>query len=130
MLEFVQWIQAQPWYEDTTIVITGDHCSMDKGYFSRNVDEDYQRMVYNCIINPAEESDNTKNRQYCAMDLFPTTLSALGVEIEGDRLGLGTDLFSDTPTLSEEMGFERFNSEVAKSSDFYKETFYTAKDPS
>ena len=130
VLEFVQWIQAQPWYEDTTIVITGDHCSMDKGYFSRNVDEDYQRMVYNCIINPAEESDNTKNRQYCAMDLFPTTLSALGVEIEGDRLGLGTDLFSDTPTLSEEMGFERFNSEVAKSSDFYKETFYTAKDPS
>ena len=126
VLEFLQWMQQQPWYENTTVVITGDHCSMDKGYFSRNVDEDYQRMVYNVIINAPVTSDNTKNREYCAMDLFPTTLAAMGCEIEGDRLGLGTNLFSDT--LAEEMGFADFNAELAKASTYYTENFYYSKE--
>ena len=127
VLAFLQWLQQQPFYENTTVVITGDHCSMDKGYFSRNVDEDYGRMVYNVIINAPVESDNTKNRDYCAIDLFPTTLAALGCQIEGDRLGLGTNLFSATPTLAEEMGFEKFNAELAQSSNYYSDNFYYSK---
>lgn len=126
VLEFLQWLQEQPYYENTTVIITGDHCSMDKGYFSRNVDEDYQRMVYSVILNAPVSTEHTKNRAYCAMDLFPTTLAALGCQISGDRLGLGTNLYSDTPTLIEEMGFDRFNGELAKSSDYYKEHFYSA----
>ena len=38
------------------------------------------------------------------MDLFPTTLSSMGVEIEGNKLGLGTDLFSNEETLMEKLG--------------------------
>ncbi|MBR7178947.1 MAG: LTA synthase family protein [Oscillospiraceae bacterium] len=124
VLEFVEWLKAQPFYENTTVIITGDHLSMDNGYFQRNVDEDYDRMVYNCILNAPVTTDNTKNREYCAVDLFPTTLAALGCTIEGDRLGLGTNLYSDTPTLAEEWGFDRFNSELSKSSDFYIEHFH------
>ena len=55
------------------------------------------------------------------MDYFPTTLAAMGVKIEGDRLGLGTNLFSDKPTLLEEMGWEKFNAELARRSIFYDE---------
>ena len=127
VLEFLEWMQAQPWWENTTVVITGDHCSMDKGYFSRNVEEDYNRMIYNVIINAPVTSGNTKNRHYCAMDLFPTTLAALGCEIEGDRLGLGTNLFSDTPTLAEQFGFDSFNDKLSQSSDFYTSHFYEPK---
>ena len=127
VLAFLQWLQEQPFYENTTVVITGDHCSMDQGYFERNVDEDYQRMIYNVIINSPVSSDNTKNRQYCAMDLFPTTLAALGCTIEGDRLGLGTNLFSDLPTLAEKYGFARFDDLLSQSSDYYAEHFYTEK---
>ena len=127
VLEFLEWMQAQPWWDNTTVVITGDHRSMDKGYFDRNVDEDYERMVYNVIINAPVDSDNTKNRTYCAMDLFPTTLAALGCEIEGDRLGLGTNLYSDTPTLAEAMGFEQFNDALSQSSIYYGEHFYEPK---
>ena len=127
VLEFLEWMQAQPWWDSTTVVITGDHRSMDKGYFSRNVDEDYNRMIYNVIINAPIASDNTKNRSYCAMDLFPTTLAALGCQIEGDRLGLGTNLYSDTPTLAEQMGFEQFNDALSQSSDFYATHFYEPK---
>ena len=127
VLAFLQWLQEQPFYENTTVIITGDHCSMDQGYFERNVDEDYQRMIYNVIINAPVSSDNTKNRQYCAMDLFPTTLAALGCTIEGDRLGLGTNLFSDLPTLAEKYGFARFDDLLSQSSDYYAEHFYTEK---
>lgn len=122
--EFVDWIQDQEFYEDTTIIIVGDHESMDNGYFERNVDEDYQRLLYNCFINADAETDNVTNRKFAGVDLFPTTLAALGCEIEGDRLGLGTNLFSDIPTLSEKMGFFHFDSELAKASDYYTENFH------
>lgn len=124
VLDFVNWLKEQPFWENTTVVITGDHLSMDNGYFQRNVDEDYQRMVYNCILNAAVTTENTKNRQYAAVDLFPTTLAALGCTIDGNRLGLGTNLFSNIPTLTEKWGFDRFNSELSKASEYYVNNFH------
>ena len=125
VLEFVNWLKAQPFWDNTTVVITGDHLSMDNGYFQRNVDEGYDRMVYNCILNSPVTPGSTKNREYCAVDLFPTTLAALGCTIEGNRLGLGTNLFSSVPTLAEKWGYARFNSELGKASDYYVNNFHT-----
>ena len=122
--EFVEWIKAQPFYENTTVIIVGDHESMDNGYFQRMVDEDYQRLMYNCFINSAVSTQRVHNRQWTAMDLFPTTLASLGATIEGDRLGLGTNLFSNHITLCEKYGFEDFNDELGKASDYYEENFW------
>ncbi len=126
VLSFINWLKEQPFYENTTVVITGDHLSMDNGYFQRNVDPAYDRMVYNCILNAPISATNTKNREYCSVDLFPTTLAALGCTIEGNRLGLGVNLFSALPTLAERWGFARFDSELAKTSDYYSAHFFTA----
>lgn len=123
--EFVAWIQQQPFYENTTVIVTGDHCSMDKGYFSRNVDDSYIRHIYNCFINSAAEPFRTENRHFSALDMFPTTLAAMGCTIEGDRLGLGVNLFSTQPTLMERMGYAGFYSELATKSDYY-DRFYAA----
>ena len=123
---FVAWLQEQPFYENTTIIITGDHCSMDNGYFSRNVDEGYTRHIYNCFINSAVDATYTQNRSFSALDMFPTTLAAMGCTIEGDRLGLGTNLFSATPTLIEKQGYVTFWNELAKASDYYNR-FYEEK---
>ena len=122
--EFVQWIQEQDFYENTTIIIVGDHESMDNGYFERMVDDDYQRLLYNCFINTPTAAKNVTNRQFAAVDLFPTTLAAIGCTIEGDRLGLGTNLFSNVATLTERMGFENFSNELAKASSYYEEHFW------
>ena len=127
-MDFVRWLQAQPFWDNTTVVITGDHHSMDRGYFDRNVPAAYPRMVYNCILNAPVETDNLKNRDYCAIDLFPTTLAVLGCEIEGNRLGLGTNLYSNRPTLAEEMGFAAFNRALGQSSSYYEEHFYSDAD--
>lgn len=121
--EFVKWCEKQPWYENTTIVISGDHPTMDKN-FCDDVREDYQRKVYTTIINPAVQvEDPDRVREFSTFDHFPTTLAALGCEIDGNRLGLGTNLFSSEDTLLEKYGYEDFNRELKYRSDFMKKLF-------
>ena len=118
--KFVRWIQKQPFYKDTTIVLTGDHLSMDKKFF-KDFDPAYHRTTFNLILNGDSQYKNPKttNRQYAAFDYYPTILSSMGVKIEGDRLGLGTDLMSDKETLLERDGLEKFDSELERRSPFY-----------
>lgn len=130
--DFVKWIQEQPFYENTTIVIAGDHCSMDpefyKGFAYDKHHGTVDRKVYNAIINPAIDPVQEKNRKFVTMDLFPTTLAAMGVNIEGNRLGLGTNLFSKEKTLAERFGYSYMFEELDKKSAFYnKELLYYEK---
>ena len=69
------------------------------------------------------EPENETNRQFGTFDMFPTTLAALNVEIEGDRLGLGTNLFSAQETLTETYGYDVLNEELQKKSVFYNTKF-------
>ncbi len=124
VLEFVQWLQQQDFYENTTIVLAGDHPTMDGEYITSIAAKDDARRMYNCIINPASQPVREKNREFSTLDLFPTTLGALGCVIDGDRLGLGTNLFSETPTLAEQMGAEAFRLEVSKASNYYTSHFF------
>lgn len=120
--EFIQWIQQQPFYENTTIVLSGDHLTMDPN-FMKETNEDYVRTIYNCIINAPLQPVQEKNREFGTFDMFPTTLAAMGVTFEGDRLGLGTNLFSETKTLTEQYGFDMVNTELLKNSSFYNKKF-------
>lgn len=115
--DFIHWIQRQDFYENTTIVICGDHPTMDTD-FCQDIDSDYDRRVYTCIINSAVDPELEEGRIYSTFDMFPTTLASLGIDIEGDRLGLGTNLFSKEPTLTELYGINYENTELAKRSEF------------
>ncbi len=121
--EFISWLRQQPFYENTTVVLSGDHLTMDPE-FLKDIDENYVRTVYNCIINAPVEPSWEKERQFGTFDMFPTTLAALGVQIEGDRLGLGTNLFGDIQTLTEQYGYEALNEELQKKSPFYETRFF------
>ncbi|MBQ7715238.1 MAG: LTA synthase family protein [Clostridia bacterium] len=120
--DFVEWLRQQDFYENTVVIISGDHPRMDT-----NLVEDvdfYDRTVYNCILNTdTVPAGKTTERVFTPMDMFPTILEAMGFDVEGDRLGLGTSLFSTLPTLAEEMGYDAFNAEVSKYSPYYVETF-------
>ena len=124
---FIEWIQAQPFYENTTVVIVGDHLTMDSDFFD-NDNPNYQRTVYNAFLNTTQTASRVTDRQATALDLFPTTLAALNVTIEGERLGLGTNLFSAKPTLAEELGFDSFYTELTKRSTFYAEKLMQGTD--
>lgn len=118
--EFVMWLKQQDFYGDTTIILSGDHITMDADYCN-GVDPSYERRTYTNIINPAVKPVNDRHREYTTFDLFPTTLAAMGATINGNRLGLGTNLFSDSPTLYERFGRETLEAELTKDSRFFKE---------
>lgn len=126
LADFLAWCREQPFYENTTIVVTGDHEGKQE-FFYRNMlgdehaEERIGRYAYNAFINAAAEPVNEENRLFTTLDYFPTTLASLGVAIEGDRLGLGTNLFSDRQTLSEQYGEELVLGELEKKSVFYDE---------
>ncbi|MBS7577287.1 MULTISPECIES: LTA synthase family protein [unclassified Enterococcus] len=123
--EFIAWCQTQPWYENTTIVLSGDHLTMDQKY-SKSVPDTSTRTVFNLYINSSIQTDYAKNRLYSNLDTFPTTLASLGVEIEGNRLGLGTNLFSGEPTLIEQNSLKTVTDELEKRSVFYNNNILTA----
>lgn len=127
LYELLSWIKEQPFYADTTIVLSGDHLTMD-ATFSENVSEDYERTVFNMVINSPIAATSEKNRNFTTLDFFPTTLAALGVEIEGDRLGLGTNLFSSEETISEKKGFDYLTDELSMRSKFYQEDILKGSD--
>ena len=114
--DFVNWIKKQDFYENTTIVISGDHPTMDRD-FCDHVPKSYQRKVYTVFLNSAAKRKDRNKREYSTFDYFPTTLAAMGVEIPGNRLGLGTNLFSGESTLTEKFGKEE-KKELEERSDF------------
>ena len=112
---FVQWLQQQDFYENTTIILCGDHPTMDSDY-CEDIDSGYTRKTYTAYINAAAQKETETRRDFTTFDQFPTTLAALGVQIEGNRLGLGTNLFSSEPTLTERFGRETEERELKKNS--------------
>ncbi len=124
-VKFIRWIQQQPFYENTTIVLIGDHLSMDQKFFE-NFDPNYRRTTFNLILNPAPNvadipEERLHNRQWANFDMFPTLLASIGVEIEGEHLGIGTNLFSGEQTLFERDGRDFVNEELENRSNFYNE---------
>ena len=122
--DFITWIEQQDFYKNTTIIIVGDHLSMDTDYFK---EKNYVRTTYNVIINSKTPAIKTTNRSYSSLDMFPTTLAALGANISGNRLALGTNLYSKEKTLIEEYGYNYVFKELNKRSSFYNNNILAYK---
>lgn len=114
---FIEWIKNQDFYENTTIVLIGDHLTMQSGYYVDH--KGYTRTIYNAFINTPIKTEFNKNREFSSLDMYPTILASLGATIEGDQLGFGINLFSGKETLIESLGKTKFNYELMKKSDYY-----------
>ncbi|MBE5998377.1 MAG: LTA synthase family protein [Sarcina sp.] len=118
---FIDWIRQQDFYENTTIVLNGDHLTMDSDFCAR-VPSTYDRRTYTAYINAAcTPEDPSRERQYTTLDNLPTTLAAMGVDIDGDRLGLGTNLFGTEDTLLETCGEKELTALLSKKSSFMQD---------
>ncbi|HPF83386.1 MAG TPA: LTA synthase family protein [Bacilli bacterium] len=124
---FINWIKEQDFYNNTTIIIAGDHLTMATTDIVKS-DNNYTRTTFNTIINSPIEAANSQNRLFSNIDMFPTTLASLGVKIDGNKLALGINLFSNEKTIIEEYGYEKVNNELSKKSNFYNSNFLYYKD--
>lgn len=138
---FLDWAKKQSWYDDTLIVLVGDHLFMtgdNTDFFKDEKNDDEaalenaspflrphnERRWINIFINAepvaAAASDIFHDRNFSSFDIFPTVISALGCEIKGNRLGLGTDLFSGEKTLVERYKLEYINHELTRKNIQYQ----------
>ena len=134
--EFLRWAREQDWYEDTTIVIVGDHPWQDApNDFTENfTSQSRDREIYNVILNACApmRGEGIVLSGWSSMDMAPTILHAMGIDFRSQlqsgawsssRMGLGTSLFSGEPNLLSRYGLEMHNEELSKPSDFYDSLF-------
>jgi phosphoglycerol transferase len=117
--DFVEWCMAQDFYENTTIIILGDHLFTESGLFS--IKKETERYPLNVFINSRLESAFIKNRNFSHFDIFPTILDAIGVEYNSKGLGLGRSMSQGEETLLEQLGMRNIN--TGQKSRMY-ESFY------
>ena len=118
--QFVDWIKQQSFYKDSVVVIVGDHLAMNNRFT-----EDMDRKPINIFMNSPRKATHLKNRTFTPFDIYPTIIESMGIDIEGHRLGLGTSLYSTTPTLTEEkMTVQEMDINVRKKSKLYDYLVY------
>lgn len=108
--KFLDSLKSKPFYKNTSIVIFGDHLFMG----TRLVKGFPNRKWIDIFINPSKKPISEENRAFSDIDMFPTILSSMNFDIERNRLGFGTDLFSDKKTLVESIGLNNLNAELGK----------------
>ena len=89
--------------------------------FCENIESDYERKVYTAYLNSPVKVETASKREYTTFDMFPTTVASLGAVIEGDQLGLGTNLFSSKQTLIERFGIPTMKNEIGRKSKLMEE---------
>ena len=128
--ELIAWMKKQAWWENTTVVITGDHNYLDapKNNFIAEASPLYkkteaQRKCLDIFVQSVKKcsQDVCKNRQFSSYDMFPTMLESIGCEIEGGALAFGRSLYSGKKTLVEQYGVQKCNEELMKRTTQYEE---------
>ncbi len=125
--DLLDWIRKQPFYNNTTIVLIGDHPLNDNMNYYDEIPDNYQRKVFFIIINASEKASKQElyhRREFSTLDAFPTILQALGFEGEIKKLGLGRNLFYNQKTLIEKYGLAELNLELKKRSRYYEKNLY------
>lgn len=123
--DFLSWLQKQNFYDNTTVIIMGDHLlmSQDMGPVKLPPPKADQRDIYNVIINPVVKPDYpeelTHKRAFASFDMAPTILESIGAKLPERRFGMGSSLFSSQPTLLEKYGVEKYQAEINKRSKLY-----------
>jgi phosphoglycerol transferase len=94
---------------DTVFVILSDHLSHDRHLQHWLVQKDRRNTAL--ILGPSR-AGTVINKHGSMIDIFPTLLDYLGLLAPGGKAGLGVSLFSDQPTLVEELGIPRLNDQL------------------
>lgn len=127
LYNLIQWCKTQKWYNNTLIVIHTDHVSRHKCLKNLASQLNIERRAFNLMINAIHNEVNHTYREYSSFDLYPTILSAAGIKVKGDKLGVGINLFSSQKTFLERMGSNDFEYELQATTTWYN-THYLGMD--
>jgi phosphoglycerol transferase len=89
--DFVSFAAARGYLKDTQIVVIGDHLAKSNP-LSSTLQEVPGRHIFNLFLSDGMPPRNTDD--IMPFDLFPSIVQLLGIEVPGDRLGLGYTAFA------------------------------------
>lgn len=97
----VAFIQTNVDMDNTLLVLLSDHLAHDNnvtGQLNRFERRNTAMFIGTGLVPQVISKEGSM------LDIFPTLLDVLGVEMHGHRAGLGVSLFSDNPTLLAQFG--------------------------
>ena len=121
--EFIDWLKKSPYWENTTVVIIGDHLLPSRiktiGYPKRG--------IYNAFLNLPDGLKIDRQKFFSTYDIAPSLLESLGIKLSPRVFGLGRSIFAEDITLVEKLGVQDFKIMLRKKSDIY-DSFNKPKD--
>ncbi len=112
--DFMDWAAKQEFYNNTTVVVVGDHLRM-------GTESNDTHKIYNAFYNLPEDLANGLNvqRTFNQIDMFPTILEIMGYELPERKAGMGVSLFAGAKTLAEEFSLPEQNDIFEKIDKYY-----------
>jgi phosphoglycerol transferase len=93
--EFINWVKEQDFYEDTVLIVLGDHYFMSAELSDTKLnDKNYTITIYNVFLNTKMDISK-KTRLFSTMDLAPTIIESIGFSLPENKFGLGVSLFCE-----------------------------------
>ena len=116
--EFIEWFKTSEYWDNTTVVIVGDHLMATR---MKGLEKDRNRGIYNVFLNLPKGLEIKKDKVFSTYDLAPSIIEALGGEINPRGFGLGRSMFSDDKTLMEDIGRQQFRTRLMQKTLMYEE---------
>jgi phosphoglycerol transferase len=88
---FVRFAAINGYLKDTQVVVIGDHLAKSNP-LHETLSEMPNRRIFNRFISDRMPARNTDD--IMPFDLFPSIVQLLGIDVPGDRLGLGYSAFN------------------------------------
>ncbi len=104
--KFIEWAKQQEWFENTIVVIQGDHTTPKQ--IKDLLMSSGSKYWYNVFLNTKIKS--VGGRVFSGFDMYPTIMEMIGANLQNHKLALGTSLLSNEPTLLELLGNEKLDS--------------------
>ncbi len=117
---FVEWLKQSPYFENTTVVLMGDHL-LPTWIQSNGMP---QRGIYTAFLNLPKDLKISPSKHFSTFDMAPSILESLGIGLSSRSFGLGRSLFSEEPTLVEKIGLSKFKVQLLSNSALYAQ-FHT-----
>jgi len=120
LYDFVLWLKKQEWFENTSVVIFGDHAFMGS---LPEFTAKHGSPLY-IFLNPYLANElNLREKKATHFDIFPTLLHSIGVSWSSQALGLGVSLMSEDSTLLEKLGKDSLEKALTQNNILYNSLF-------
>ncbi len=112
--DFISWLKTSPYWENTTVVILGDHPLPNRIKTKKHI----KHKIFNVFLNLPDSKKIDNKKIFSALDIPATLLESINFNLKDHSYGLGRSIFTDVPSLLEKLG-NNLNRHLLQHSEVY-----------